>query len=185
MTPIKKARVIGIDPGNAMTAWVLLADDVPAEHDKDDNAAVIARIRTDWEPGVDLLAVEMIASYGMPVGKEVFDTCLWIGRFLEAWEARGGKTRLVYRKEVKVFHCETTRANDANIRAALIDRYGPGKEKAVGLTRSKGPLFGLKGDEWSALAVALTAQGKPVDPPLFREPAPVRVGELALEKDPF
>jgi hypothetical protein len=53
--------------------------------------------------------------------------------------------------------CEFVRANDANIRAALIDRFGPGKDKAVGRKATPGPLFGLKGDEWSALAIALTA----------------------------
>lgn len=175
-------RVIGIDPGNTQTAWVLLGDGMPVDHGKEENAAVIERVRADWAPRADLLAIEMIASYGMPVGKEVFDTCLWIGRFAEAWAARGGQYKLVYRKDVKLFHCETTRANDANIRAALIDRYGPGKERAIGLTRSKGPLFGFKGDEWSALAVALTAAGKPTEAPLFRE----KPRELATAGgDPF
>ena len=66
---------------------------------------------------------------------------------------------LVYRRDVKLFHCQTVRANDANIRAAIIDRFGPGKEKAIGKKSAPGPLYGIKGDEWSALAVALTAQG--------------------------
>jgi hypothetical protein len=101
-----------------------------------------------------LLAVEMIASYGMPVGREVFETCLWIGRFIEAW---GRQYQLIYRKDVKIFHCESVRATDANIRASLIDRFGPGKVKAIGTKKAPGPLYGIKGDEWSALAVALKA----------------------------
>jgi hypothetical protein len=38
-----------------------------------------------------------------------------------------------------------------------MDRYG-GKAKAIGTKAAKGPLFGLKQDMWSALAVALTAE---------------------------
>ena len=45
---------------------------------------------------------------------------------------------------------------DANIRQALIDRYGPGKDRAIGRKLSPGPLYGLSGDCWSALAVAVT-----------------------------
>lgn len=99
------------------------------------------------------LAVEMIASYGMPVGREVFETCVWIGRFIQAY---GHNHHLVYRKDVKMHLCGSPRANDATIRQALIDRYGPGKDKAIGTTKRRGPLYGLKGDMWSALAVAVT-----------------------------
>jgi len=152
-------RVLAIDPGNTMSAWCELRDGVPELYAKEPNAEVRELLRTTGDVAEDVvLAIEMIASYGMPVGKEVFDTCLWIGRFMEAWESRGGTVRLVYRKDVKQFHCGTTRANDANIRAALIDRFGPGREKAVGTKRTPGPLYGIKGDEWSALAVALTAE---------------------------
>lgn len=151
-------RIIAIDPGNTQSAWCELEDGKPLRTDKVSNDILIASLRNTesyvWKP--DLLAIEMIASYGMAVGKEVFETCLWIGRFIEAWK---GQYRLVYRKDVKLFHCETVRATDANIRASLIDRFGPGREKAIGTRAAPGPLYGIKGDAWSALAVALTVHG--------------------------
>lgn len=150
--------VIAIDPGNEESAWCRVRDSRPDGADKISNAELLRVLRSEWAPEtVDLLAIEMIASYGMAVGREVFETCLWIGRFVEAWESRGGQTRLIYRRDVKLFHCESVRATDANIRAALIDRFGPGKEKAIGKKASPGPLYGFKGDTWAALAVALKA----------------------------
>lgn len=64
----------------------------------------------------------MIASYGMPVGKEVFDTCVWIGRFIEAFDL---EYEYVYRKDEKMNLCHSMKAKDSNIRQALIDRFGP------------------------------------------------------------
>jgi hypothetical protein len=96
----------------------------------------------------------MIASYGMPVGAEVFDTCVWIGRFVEAW-CFTEYTSLVYRKDVKLHMCNSPRANDATIRQAVIDRFG-GKEKAIGNKKQPGPLRGVSGDVWQALALAIT-----------------------------
>ena len=151
-------KILAIDPGNTMSAFVEYIDGKPASSAKLANADLIAKIRILPSPDTVLLAVEMIASYGMAVGREVFDTCLWIGRFVEAWESRGGRARLVYRKDVKLLLCETARATDANIRASIIDRFGPGKEAAIGSKREPGPLYGMKGDTWSALAVAITAQ---------------------------
>ena len=170
--------IYAIDPGSTESAWVLLDQGVPVDHGKGENDAVLECLHIAFNPASPL-AIEGIASYGMAVGKEVFDTCIWIGRFWEAWAARGGNVHLIYRREVKLFHCETSRANDANVRAALIDRYGPGKGKAVGTKGAPGPLYGIKGDEWSALAVALTAEGKPAPAAIFREAAP------ALEAKPF
>lgn len=150
-------RVLAIDPGSEYSAWCELEDGKPRRFDKVQNGILLASLRevksSVWQP--DVLAIEMIASYGMPVGREVFETCLWIGRFIEALEVAGGKHVLVYRRDVKIFHCESARATDANIRAAIIDRFGPGKDKAIGKKNSPGPLYGLKGDHWAALAVAL------------------------------
>jgi hypothetical protein len=154
-------KVFAIDPGNEESAWCVLVDGQPFESDKQPNAEVLAKVK-DWRAEGWALAVEMIASYGMPVGREVFDTCVWIGRFIQAW---GGEHTLVYRKDVKLFHCSSTRATDANIRAALIDRFGPGKDKAVGTKSAQGPLYGMKGDRWAALAVALTAEARDASQP--------------------
>lgn len=138
------------------SAYCVLRDGAPQQWDKQANSDVLIRLRRHWAVDRDLLAIEMIASYGMPVGREVFETCLWIGRYIEAWEARGGRYQLVYRKDVKMFLCESMRAKDANIRAALIDRFG-GKDRAIGKKSAPGPLYGMIGDCWSALAVALKA----------------------------
>ena len=151
--------IIGIDPGNECSAWATMtAAGELVNHAKEANNGIIGMIRHSvLAPMSTIVAIEMIASYGMPVGKEVFETCVWIGRFAEAWEQSGGKVRFIYRRDVKLHHCHNARANDANIRAALIDRYGPGKDKAIGTKKSPGPLYGIKADVWSALAVALTA----------------------------
>ena len=156
--------VLAIDPGNEESAWCVLQTGKLVASKKQPNAEVLAMLRgaeEGWQFGAaTTLAIEMIASYGMPVGREVFQTCLWIGRYIEAWERRQGRYTLVYRKDVKLFHCQSVRATDANIRASLLDRYGPGRDVAIGTKHAPGPLYGIKGDCWSALAVALTAQEK-------------------------
>jgi len=149
--------LLAIDPGNAHSAYVLLDGERVLAFGKISNEELLAKLRsTQHGDGpfwcADHLAVEMIASYGMPVGREVFETCLWIGRFLEAWS---DAHTLVYRQQVKLEICKSPRANDATIRAALIDRYG-GKEAAIGRKAAPGPLYGVSGDVWSALAVAIT-----------------------------
>ena len=72
----------------------------------------------------DVLVIEMIASYGMPVGKEVFETCVWIGRFKELAIIRNIKVEYIYRKDEKMNLCQSMKAKDSNIRQALIDRFG-------------------------------------------------------------
>lgn len=155
-------RIIALDPGNEHTAWCVVDGGRPVLFGKEPNREVLNRVRNDWHPLEEgyHLAIEMVASYGMPVGREVFETCLWIGRFAEAWERRLGKCQLVYRKEVKLFHCESVRATDANIRASLVDRFGPGKDKAIGKKKAPGPLYGLSGDCWSAFAIGVMVHGR-------------------------
>jgi hypothetical protein len=145
--------ILAIDPGPTHSATVELLDDgQPCGH-KGTNEGLLAALATpNYWPNVTTLVIEMVASYGMPVGREVFETVFWAGRFAQAWK---GQHVLMYRKDVKLHLCNSPRANDATIRQALIDRYG-GKEKAIGKKASPGALYGIKADVWSALAIAVT-----------------------------
>ena len=100
----------------------------------------------------DVVVIEKIESYGMAVGAEVFDTVWWAGRFAEA--ASRVPVVMLPRRAVKLALCGDSRAKDANIRQALIDRYG-GKERAIGTKATPGPLHGIAKDVWAALAVGI------------------------------
>lgn len=147
--------ILALDPGYTHSALVRFDAGRPLQAERLGNGELITRLRAREWLG-DLLAVESMVSYGMPVGREVLDTCVWIGRFIEAWAAQGGRFRLVERRAVKLALCHSARATDANVRAAIIDHYGSGRDAAVGTKRQPGPLYGIKGDCWSALAVAMT-----------------------------
>lgn len=160
--------ILALDPGPVETAWVEYDTEArkPCDYGHEANAKVLERVLLAG-PYRQLLAVEMIASYGMAVGKSVFETCLWIGRYIQAWHTRGPEydpenvdtepLRLVYRIEEKMHLCKSPKANDSNIRQAIMDRYGSTKEAAVGTKKNPGPLYGVSGDVWAALAVAIVA----------------------------
>lgn len=150
--------ILAIDPGDKRSAYCVFdRHEGPVEFQKIDNAELLDRVAhartssTRWNK-IDHVAIEMIASYGMPVGAEIFETCVMIGRIVQAWN---GPHTLVYRRDVKLHLCGVPRAKDSNIRQALIDLYG-GKDAAIGKKSSPGCLFGMSGDEWSALAIAET-----------------------------
>ena len=150
--------LLAIDPGPIDSAYAIVwPDGTISGHAKvsnDNMLSIIQQQSGSAEYPVHIVC-EMIASYGMPVGAEVFETCVWIGRFMQATGITVGFSRL-YRKDVKSHLCHSMKANDAAIRCALIDRFGPGKEKAIGTKKSPGPLYGIKADVWAALAVAVT-----------------------------
>lgn len=152
-------KILAIDPGNTESAYVLMDEDYkPLEFGKLKNSDMRQYLKSAmrYEEFKDdyytRVALEMIASYGMAVGSTVFDTCVWIGRYTEIAD-RGGEHdyNYVYRKDVKMNLCGQTKAKDANIRQALIDRFG-----VVGTKRSPGFFYGFKSDVWSAYAVGVT-----------------------------
>lgn len=146
--------VLAIDPGPTQSALLVFNGNTIAFREILNNpaAAEIMRQARHLLPQCTHLAIEKIECYGMPVGMSVFETAFWSGRFAEA--CRLPCTR-IGRKEITLHLCNSVRAKDANIRQALIDRWG-GKEAAIGKKKSPGPLYGVKSHLWSALAVAVT-----------------------------
>lgn len=139
-------KVFAIDPGPVESAYVIWDGERIHDKGKVPSGHILPLI--DIHHGDCNIACEMIACYGMAVGAEVFETCVWIGRYLE--RAPKGMSR-IKRGEVKMHLCHSMKAKDSNIRQALIDRFGaPGTKKQPGLT------FGLSGDMWAAFAVAVT-----------------------------
>ena len=152
--------ILAIDPGNTESAYVLIEDDLSrvVEKGKVENfelVDIILRIK-DERSSLEHIAIEMIASYGMAVGKTVFETCVWIGRFAQLIRVEFGvEPEFIYRSEEKMCLCHSMKAKDSNIRQALIDRFGE-----VGTKKNPGYFYGFKKDIWSAMAVAVTYHEK-------------------------
>lgn len=145
--------ILAIDPGNEESAYALLDQDLkPMEFAKLKNESVLVACQKIVKQigALDIeYAIEMVASYGMPVGREVFETCIWIGRFYQYLPNL--KPTFIYRKDEKITLCGSMKAKDSNIRHALIDRFGP-----IGTKKAPGWFYGVHKDVWSAIAVGVT-----------------------------
>ena len=143
-----------LDPGTEQSALV----SVCGEHVTGriwPNADLLAELRAGSTLVPAHLVIEQIESFGMPVGREVFQTVFWAGQFAEAWDSGSSQKTwsLLPRRTVKLTLCGSARAKDANIRQALIDKYG-----GPSCARKGGALAGIKTHLWSALALAVTYQ---------------------------
>ena len=153
--------ILSIDPGDTESGFVVT--------DRSDGMKILkcgkvknVELKADIpkiieEYNVKNAVMEMIASYGMAVGREVFETCVWIGRFKEVITALGCECDYIYRREEKLYICGDSRAKDANIRRALIDEFAEHDFKS-GKGTKKNPdfFYHVSKDAWMAFAVAVT-----------------------------
>lgn len=147
--------IIAIDPGNVESAYVLMTDEYePIEFSKSRNEEVRDYLtKSDCKE----LVIEMVASYGMPVGATVFETCVEIGRLIQIADLKQISTTLVYRREVKRNICGVVTAKDANIIQALIDRFAKNTpNRGKGTKKDPGYFYGFKADIWQAYALGVT-----------------------------
>ena len=141
--------IIALDPGTYESAVLKYDGKRVYSPMIAENEQILTWLSLQTEP----LIYEMVACYGMPVGAEVFETCVWIGRFIQVTD---NVCAPMYRKDVKMHLCQSMRAKDANVTQALTDRFGPGRPRAVGKKKFPGPLYGVKRHLWQALGVAVT-----------------------------
>lgn len=175
-------RVLAIDPGPLSSAWLVYDKErrTPLEwaYEVNDEVLISLSVR---ELSVSCLAIEHIQHYGrgMPVGADVFETCIWMGRFIGAFDAKPWV--LIKNPTIRACLCNNASANARQIKQALIDKFG-GKDKAIGGVKCPkckrkgwvgrnhatcpvcegalwahppGPLHDMTEHIWSALAVAV------------------------------
>ena len=160
----KRPFVLAIDPGTTESAFCFVRreDYVPCVFAKVPNEELINEVMNlSCSIGPYDLVIEMVASYGMPVGREVFETCVWIGRFIERLGLYGRTNpkghALIYRQEEKLSVCHNPKANDATIRQALVDRFAYGQPNyGKGTKAAPGFFYGFSKDVWQAFAIAVT-----------------------------
>lgn len=150
--------IIAIDPGPVQSAYVIINEDCKIyEFDKVENEKmleIIADFKFSYPDGH--LIIEMVASYGMKVGATVFETCVWIGKYLQKAHSMINQGRM-FRREVKLNICQDSRAKDGNIITALIDRFAKHDfERGKGTKDKKDWFYGFKSDVWQAYALAVT-----------------------------
>lgn len=151
-------QIMAIDPGHTESAYVVVdhRDLRPIRFGKVPNEEMMQILAAHGGP----VYIEMIASYGMAVGAEVFETCVWIGRFVQLYflVSNGKEATRIFRKPIKRHLCGVDRAKDANIIQALRDRFAYGQSNyGKGTKAEPGFFYGFKADCWQAYALAVYA----------------------------
>lgn len=152
--------LLSIDPGSTESAYCVTDDDLkPIEFGKILNDELADKINNQDFINCEHIAIEHIQCLGMAVGKEVFETCYFIGRITEMFQP--ATIMPIYRKEEKMAICGSMKAKDTNIRQALIDKFAKHDFKnGKGTKKEPDFFYGFRADVWSAFSVAYTAKMK-------------------------
>lgn len=184
-----KPFIIGIDPGDVYSAFCLCSPNLrPLAFEKCRNRLSIEEYVSQCEyignynssrdiffqaicDSADefvpeesdvVFVIEDIENFGMPAGRNLFDTSKYVGRISKMIEDEFGTEPIyIYRHEEKQTICHSQKANDATIKRALIDRFAPNtKNYGKGTKRDPGYFYQFKADCWSAFAIAVTYHDK-------------------------
>jgi len=161
--------VLGIDPGtkhSGVVVWNTKSRRVIASWKDCDNEMLRSQLMGGyvfkdwagsmiWPPG--RCYIETIVKMGDRIGTTVLETMRWVGIFQQAWDGHAGTVdklpaMLVSRREERRVICGNGTAGDKQLRRELLAMFSPGK----GTKGNPGPLYGVSGHAWSALAVAIT-----------------------------
>ena len=142
--------VCGIDPGPDASAavWWDGKQVIRCEY-----AVNFSVLRSVLDDEYCHLCVEMVQSYGRPAGVALFETAYWAGRFIQAATYT---VERCFHKDIKLYFCGRFQGiKESNVKQAIMDRLGGNHFQLKGNKKNPGPLYGIKGHMWSALAVAM------------------------------
>lgn len=153
--------VIGVDPGDKKSAFVMLQK----RQDKEwvikikqivPNIILKNLVQSALQSSSvneKYIVIEKIVNYNQKVGASIFDTVEWVGRFKECWgnEPKCTHVESMPRKTAVGHLCEFGHDGDKHVREALIKRFGNPGTKA-----KPGTLYGFSSHTWAALAIAVT-----------------------------
>lgn len=164
-----RVLTMAIDPGTTASGYVIVDQDyTPIQHGKRPNAEVLELVKTAL---IDELVIECMEPrhvVNSVIGDETYETCIWIGRFIQAAYARIISVHRVYRREERS-HLIPSKKNklpplppwagktaDAQIRAALIQRFAASDKRSGKGTRKDPDIFyGFRADVWQAYGIAV------------------------------
>jgi len=161
-------RVVGIDPGPDVCGVAIYDTDhrkcVWVRNKRTVGKALddIAREGSLQSIRLTGIAIERVQSYGIS-GADLLRTAEVVGRLQQRAIDYALDCALIYRREVLAALDVTGKGNrDSLIRQRLIEMHGGSRRAAVGLKKEPGPLYGVSGHAWQALAVAITYTKLPV-----------------------
>ncbi len=151
--------VVGIDPGPTACGLAVYRDGRVVHADKGAPVeAVLEYLReAGWGAEIAHVGIERVQSYGIS-GGSLLQTSEVVGRLQQRALDLGLPVSLHYRREILRFLDVTGKGNrDSLVRLRLLELHGGTREAAVGRKKTPGPLYGVAGHAWQALAVALCA----------------------------
>jgi len=133
-----------------------LDKDIPGSNKKAVDDSIVQKamgVDNPTYPKPSFMVMEMVGSYSQAVGRSTFETCIWIGKFIQAFAEKVGmhSYTLLTRTQSRRCMTGTMRSGDPQVRQAIIARMGE-----QGTKKDPGPLYGVKADIYAAIAVGLT-----------------------------
>jgi len=143
--------IIGIDPGTEKSGFVVYDFDSRTliENGTFPNENILRYNRFATLLSAEI-CIECPENFGMVVGHHIFDTLFFIGRFYQSLLDGGferNKIHRIKRGDIKYAVIGKRGGKDADIRAAMIARYGDTLKKTA-------KTYKLKAHEWQAFAAA-------------------------------
>lgn len=144
-------KILGLDPGSSESAFVIWDTELEEilNHSIPNNYLLEKLLEEEKLVNQgDVVIIEMFQNFGKKAnaGASIFYSCIFIGKVLKICERLKVKTVLIPRKTIVSHHTRTVTSSDSTVRRVMLQKFPKGTAKKPGVS------YGLKEDEWQALA---------------------------------